>query len=91
MMVVRISFFIGLCYIGRSLCIISCPYSTQKLAQSTAFSYVNNAGIRISSSGACADRYDPSCTSLDQINCRTVAQLVEYKEASGCNTIITGC
>ena len=44
----------------------------------------------ISSSGGCSDRNRPTCTSLDQVRCRTIVQLVAFKEASKCAVTVTG-
>lgn len=38
----------------------------------------------------CANRNIPTCTGLDQINCRSISELVNYKRASGCAIIMTG-
>jgi len=69
---------------------ISCSSPTQKLSHSTASTYVRNAGMSISSSGGCSDRNNPTCTSLEQVNCRTISEIINYKTASGCAITITG-
>jgi len=49
------------------------------------------AGITVSSSGRCSDRYRRSCTSLDQIRENTISGLIALKEASSCdNLVVTG-
>ena len=62
----------------------------EKLSHTVALAYLSNAGVQLSSTGACADRHNPICTSLEQINCRSVAQLIAYRKQSGCKTIVTG-
>ncbi|GCE07617.1 peptidoglycan-binding domain-containing protein [Dictyobacter aurantiacus] len=61
-----------------------------KLTQSQAASMLSNAGISVTSSGGCTDRYNSSCTSLDQIRRGTIDGVIAFKNASGCAITITG-
>lgn len=61
-----------------------------KLSDATARSRVRAAGIAVSSSGNCSNRYNKSCTSLEQINSGTINGIVTLKNASGCAITITG-
>ena len=70
---------------------LSCSHPTQKLTHDVAVDYLLViGGIRVSSSGACIDRNHPRCTSLEQVNCYTITQIVNYKHMSTCRTAITG-
>ena len=64
--------------------------SGQKLSQSVASSYVQNAGISVYSSGGCTDASNSRCTSLSNVNCKTIAGILAYKAASKCAITITG-
>ncbi|RNA41652.1 hypothetical protein BpHYR1_052764 [Brachionus plicatilis] len=75
---------------GQSTSLPSVCTSRVKLSQYTAISVLNANGITVSSSGNCATRTNPKCTALDQINCRSIAELVNYKRSSGCAVIMTG-
>lgn len=61
-----------------------------KLSQAQAASRIAAAGIKVSSSGNCSTRSNPSCTSLDQINDSTVSGIITLHSASGCAITITG-
>jgi len=61
-----------------------------KLSHDPAASRVRGAGIGISSSGNCSNRNNPRCTSLEQVNCKTIDGIVRLKGASGCPITITG-
>lgn len=61
-----------------------------KLSDATARSRVRNAGISVVSSGNCTNRYNSSCTSLEQVNSGTIDGIVTLKSASGCTITITG-
>jgi hypothetical protein len=74
---------------GSSTSTLSCSQG-QKLAHSTAYGHIRAAGLDTFSSGSCSDRNKPTCTSLDQINCKTIAEIINYKKASNCNIAITG-
>lgn len=67
-----------------------CENSTKKLSHDESLRRLKSVNISISSSGGCTDRNDSKCTSLEGVNCKTIAQIVEYKIKSGCQTIITG-
>jgi hypothetical protein len=70
---------------------ITCTDPTEKLEQPVALNYLFSlARIRTSSSAACSDRNHPRCTSLEQVNCNTIAQIIHYKLVSSCRTAITG-
>lgn len=49
-----------------------------------------DAGITISSSGNCSDRYSTSCTSLEQMRQSTIDGLLAFKSASGCAIRVQG-
>ncbi|HMU41067.1 MAG TPA: hypothetical protein PKE31_18825 [Pseudomonadota bacterium] len=66
------------------------PDWAAKLSQAQAESRIRGAGIGIYSSGGCSNRYKSNCTSLDQINDRTVNGIITLKGASGCGITITG-
>lgn len=61
-----------------------------KLSDADARSRVKAAGITISSSGNCSDRYTSTCTSLEQVNSGTIDGILTLKRASGCAINITG-
>ncbi|SFY34335.1 hypothetical protein SAMN02787144_101956 [Streptomyces atratus] len=51
---------------------------------------LKKAGITWTSSGNCSDWNKKTCTSFTQINKASVAGLIAFKKASGCNVIVTG-
>lgn len=61
-----------------------------KLSDAEARSRVRAAGITVSSSGNCSDRYTSTCTSLEQVNSGTIDGILTLKRASGCAVTITG-
>lgn len=61
-----------------------------KLTHSQATSRLRAAGITWSSSGNCSNRYDPTCTSFEQVNLSTIQGAETLKSASGCALNITG-
>ncbi|CAH1776639.1 unnamed protein product [Owenia fusiformis] len=62
-----------------------------KLSHSEAASMLSDTGISISSSGGCSDRYDGTCTSLEQIRRATITGTInEIKIPSGCSVTVTG-
>jgi hypothetical protein len=61
-----------------------------KMSHADAAARVKAVGIRIVSSGNCSNRYNSTCTSLEQINSATVNGIITLKNASGCATTITG-
>jgi hypothetical protein len=84
-------FFTFISCLKCSPVVLTCSDPTEKMHEAQAVEYLLKIGnIRISSSGACSDRSHPRCTSLDQVNCHTVAQIINYRQNSGCHTIITG-
>lgn len=48
------------------------------------------AGINISSSGNCADKRNPRCTSLDGMKENTITQAIAVSQACGCTVVVTG-
>ena len=66
------------------------PNYAAKLSQAQAASLIRAAGIGVSSSGGCTNRYNSTCTSFDQINDTTVNGIITLKRASGCGMTITG-
>jgi hypothetical protein len=61
-----------------------------KLTHAQATSRFRAAGITWSSSGGCSDRYQPTCTSFEQVNLPTVQGAETLKRASGCALNVTG-
>ncbi|MQA07963.1 MAG: hypothetical protein GEU98_05280 [Pseudonocardiaceae bacterium] len=61
-----------------------------KLSHSEATAQFEAAGITWSSSGNCSDRNVPTCTSFEQINENTVAGIIDFKDATGCDINLTG-
>jgi hypothetical protein len=61
-----------------------------KLTQEEAEKLLKAAGITWSSSGNCSDKTNPKCTSFEQINERTVAGIIAFKQACGAAINITG-
>lgn len=65
-----------------------------KYSHDVAVAKVQAAGIPIWSSGGCSDRYNPSCTSLEQVNANSIDSgsggITVFKSASGCPVTITG-
>jgi hypothetical protein len=60
------------------------------LSQQAAMALVRAAGITLISSGHCARRSNPHCTSLDGVRSSTVGGLVALREASHCRVAVTG-
>jgi len=48
------------------------------------------AGIKRRSSGKCASKHRPTCTSYAGIRANTVAKLIRLKRRSGCPVVVTG-
>ena len=61
-----------------------------KISHASATSQLSSAGITWSSSGQCSDRYNPTCTSFEQVNQSTVDGIVTLRGSSGCAINITG-
>ncbi|OXA61299.1 uncharacterized protein LOC110841902 [Folsomia candida] len=79
------------------VCLVGCASlaSAQvKYSHDVAVAKVQAAGIPIWSSGGCSDRYNPSCTSLEQVNANSIDSgsggITVFKSASGCPVTITG-
>ena len=64
--------------------------SGSKLTHAQATSQLRAAGISWSSSGNCSNRYNPHCTSFEQINSGTIGGIIAFKQANGCPVNITG-
>jgi hypothetical protein len=64
--------------------------SSLRLAHSHATRLLSRAGLRLSSTGGCADRNTHSCTSLDAVRAQTVRKVIGLKRRSGCPIVITG-
>jgi hypothetical protein len=64
--------------------------SGQKLSHTTAYNYIKAVAIALVSSGGCTDRNNPRCTSLEQVNCKTISEIVNYKKVSTCAVTVTG-
>ena len=60
------------------------------LSYSSAYSQLNAAGIPVSSSGACSNRCNTSCTGLKGIRQSSITGLINFKSASGCAITVTG-
>lgn len=60
------------------------------LADAEARAMLTAAGIPVSSSGNCADRNNPSCTSLEQIRRNTINGIINFKSVSACAITVTG-
>ncbi|MFE1377782.1 hypothetical protein ACFW6S_02335 [Streptomyces sp. NPDC058740] len=65
-------------------------HAVTKISHATATSMFTASGITWSSSGNCSDRYDPTCTSFEQLNLATAQGAQTLKSASGCALNITG-
>ena len=61
-----------------------------KISHSQATAQLSAASISWSSSGQCSDRYNPTCTSFEQVNQSTIDGIVTLRGASGCAINITG-
>lgn len=61
-----------------------------KLTHAQATAMLRDAGITWSSSGNCSNRYDPTCTSFEQVNLTTIQGAQTLKRACGCALNITG-
>lgn len=53
-------------------------------------SFVNLSIIKNQIEKACSDPKNKKCTSLEQITCKAIVEIIAYKKASACTTIITG-
>jgi hypothetical protein len=60
------------------------------LHQETATAMLRGFGIRRVSSGGCAARWNPHCTSLEGVRQETIGGLLALKDASGCPLVVSG-
>jgi hypothetical protein len=51
---------------------------------------LRDAGVRRRSTGRCASKYRPTCTSFQSIRAGTVADTIELKRRSHCPIVVTG-
>ncbi|MEU5217286.1 hypothetical protein AB0G79_13950 [Streptomyces sp. NPDC020807] len=65
-------------------------HAVTKISHATATAMFTASGITWSSSGNCSDRYDPTCTSFEQLNLASAQGAQTLKSASGCALNITG-
>ncbi|WP_169949010.1 hypothetical protein [Microbispora sp. H11081] len=61
-----------------------------RLPHEDAADLLLGAGVRRKSSGGCADRDRPRCTSLQAIRYGTLRRVIDLRRASGCPVTITG-
>jgi len=61
-----------------------------KLSHNEALSRLQPYGIPVRSSGGCSDRYQRTCTSLDQVRSTTIDGIIAFKNECGCSVTITG-
>lgn len=64
-------------------------YAATFLTHAQAVSQLNAAGINITSSGGCSNRYNSTCTSLEQVRQTTISGIKTLKTASGCGITVT--
>ncbi|MEU8202099.1 hypothetical protein [Streptosporangium sp. NPDC049046] len=61
-----------------------------RLQQTDAKRLLREAGLTWFSSGKCANRNGPHCTSLEAVRSATVSSAIELKRRSGCPLVVTG-
>ncbi|WP_344922799.1 hypothetical protein [Streptosporangium oxazolinicum] len=61
-----------------------------RLQQTDAKRLLREAGLTWFSSGKCANRKGPTCTSLEAVRSTTVSSAIELKRRSGCPLVVTG-
>ncbi|WP_432927608.1 hypothetical protein ACQPZZ_39475 [Microbispora sp. CA-135349] len=61
-----------------------------RVRQDEAAGLLQEAGVRWTSSGDCADRRHPYCTSLEAIRYGTLMRTVDLRRDSGCPVTVTG-
>lgn len=61
-----------------------------RLQQTDAKRLLRAAGLRWTSSGKCANRQGPNCTSLEAVRAATVTSAIDLKRRSGCPLVVTG-
>ncbi|WP_344933605.1 hypothetical protein [Sphaerisporangium flaviroseum] len=83
--------------VGRSAGMVSAMlwrqhrlYRAVRLQHPQAARRLRHAGLRWRSSGHCANRFRPSCTSLDSVRLGTLWGVVNLKRRSGCGIVVTG-
>ncbi len=64
--------------------------TSTELSHADALSRIRAAGIGISSSCGCSNRYNGCCTSLDGVNTKNIDNIITLKRSSGCPITITG-
>ncbi|WP_214411463.1 hypothetical protein [Sphaerisporangium fuscum] len=65
-------------------------YREVRLSHRQAAWRLRQEGLRRRSSGHCANRHRPSCTSLDSVRLGTLWGVVDLKRRSGCRILVTG-
>lgn len=55
-----------------------------------AWTMLDSAGIQVSSSGQCSNRYNAQCTSLEGIHKEVIDTVLTLKRVSGCPLAVTG-
>ena len=64
---------------------------TLRISNSSARSQVYGDGMSVYSSGGCQDRYNSTCTSLEQVHQHTINGIITLHHACGyCTIVITG-
>lgn len=61
-----------------------------RLQQADAKQQLRKAGLTWTSSGKCANRQGPHCTSLEAVRAATVSSAIALKRSSGCPLVVTG-
>lgn len=67
-----------------------CPTEDHKFSQDEADKIIKAADINVSSSHHCTDRQNSTCTSLDQIRCKSIVGIINFRDRSNCTVTITG-
>jgi hypothetical protein len=76
---------------GASVISATAPaQAVDKMTHSQATAALSSSGISWSSSGNCSDRYNPTCTSFEQVNVTSIQGIQTLKGASGCSINVTG-
>jgi hypothetical protein len=61
-----------------------------RMSHTDALRHLLDAGLRIKSSGHCADKHRPQCTSLQSIRYGTLMRVIGLSRDSGCAVTVTG-
>ncbi|CAF1152827.1 unnamed protein product, partial [Brachionus calyciflorus] len=69
---------------------LMCLNDSEKLSNQDALDIISRFQVKVSSYGNCFDQNRRECTSLEQINCKSICYLLKYKLTSGCNVVISG-